>query len=210
MAGAAALTILPTHEVTNQPPPLVAFNAYDADRALIEALHREGAGWAEEKAHKLGALVGDEGVQDLARLANRHAPELKSFDRFGHRIDTVEFHPAYHQLMSIAFGSEVHSLAWTARRAGAQVARAALSYLWNQIESGVGCPTAMAYAAVPTLRREPSLAAEWEPLVVSTVYDHRRIPACEKSSATIGMSFTEKQGGSDLRANTTRAEPVDN
>src|SRR5882672_12124756 len=135
-------------------------------------------------------------------------PVLKSHDRFGHRIDAVEFHPSYHALMGLAFGSGVHSLAWTANRPGAHTARAALSYLWNQIENGVGCPTGMAYSSIPSLRRVAAIRDHWEDKVLAEGYDARPIPVTEKSAATIGMALTEKQGGSDLRANATRAIAV--
>jgi putative acyl-CoA dehydrogenase len=204
-----AEAILDTHEVTNQPPPFAGFNAYENDRALVEGVRREGAGWAEERLRSLGALAGDPETQEQARLANRNAPELRSFDAYGRRVDFVAFHPAWHALMAKAYGHAVHSLAWTERRKGAQVARAALSYLWNQIENGVGCPTGMSFAAIPALRADPELAATWEAPLLSPRYDPRPIPVVEKTGATVGMTFTEKQGGSDLRANTMRAAPAD-
>jgi putative acyl-CoA dehydrogenase len=197
-----------THEVTNQPPALEGYNAYEQDAVLVEALHREGAGWVEEKARHLGAVVGSERLHTLARLANIHVPALRTHDRYGNRVDVVDFHPAYHELMALAFGAEVHSLAWTAHRPGAHTARAVLSYLWNLGENGIGCPTAMAYAAIPALRHQQDIAAEWEPKILATEYDPRLLPISEKQSATIGMAMTEKQGGSDLRANTTRAQAL--
>ncbi len=135
-----------THEVRNQAGPATGFNAFSGDAVLTAAIARE-APWAQERCVALGALAGDEQVQDAARLANRHTPELKTHDRFGHRIDWVEFHPAWHQLMALAWRHEVHSLAWTARERQPHYARAVLSYLWNQVEHGTGCPTGMAYAA---------------------------------------------------------------
>lgn len=200
--------LVATHDVTNQPPELADYNAYDEDRVLVEALHREGAGWAEEKIRRLGALVGSGRMRALARLANRYSPELRTHDRFGRRIDLVEFHPAYHELMRLAFGAEVHSLAWTARRPGGHVARAALSFLWNQGENGTGCPTGMAFAAPPALRLRADLTADWEGKVLSAEYDPRPIPIVQKTGATIGETLTEKQAGSDLRETTTRAAPV--
>jgi putative acyl-CoA dehydrogenase len=197
-----------THDVTNQPPALDAYNAYEQDTVLVEAVHREGAGWVEEKARQLGGLVGSERMLTLARRANAYSPVLRTHDRFGNRIDLVDFDPAYHELMALAFGAEVHSLAWTAHRPGAHTARAVLSYLWNLGENGIGCPTAMAYAAVPALRHQPDIAAEWEPKILANEYDPRLVPIKEKNAATIGMAMTEKQGGSDLRANTTRAEAI--
>jgi putative acyl-CoA dehydrogenase len=148
-------------------------------------------------------------VQDLARLANKVTPELKTHDRRGNRIDFVEYHPAYHELMRIAFGAEVHSFAWTHDRPGAHVARAALSYLWNQAENGTACPTGMNYSAVPVLKETSSIGDVWIPALTSAQYDPRPIPIAEKSGATMGMTLTEKQGGSDLRANTTRARALD-
>jgi putative acyl-CoA dehydrogenase len=198
-----------THEVTNQSGAFVDVNVFEADAILRSAVEREGAGWIGPRASKLGAAAGDPIVQEHAHLANRHAPTLKSHDRFGHRVDAVDFHPSYHALMDLAFGSGVHSLAWTANRPGAHAARATLSYLWNQIENGVGCPTGMAYSAVPSLRLVPAIREAWEDKVLAEAYDPRVLPVPEKRAATIGMALTEKQGGSDLRANTTLALPVD-
>jgi len=201
---------LDTHEVTNQPPPFAPENAYLADAPLREGVEREGGAWANDRLSALGTLVGDPNVQELAREANRHTPEHRPFNRFGQRIDQVDFHPAWHELMTLAYRHEVHSLAWTAKRPGAHVARGALSYLWNQIENGVGCPTGMSFAAIPALRLDAERAAEWEAPCLSTDYDQRPLPVSQKSGATIGMTLTEKQGGSDLRANLTRAEPDGN
>lgn len=199
-----------THEVLNQPPPLTGYNAFSQDNALVETIQRHGAEtWARERLERAGEIVGSEHIQQLARQANRNLPELRTHDRFGHRIDQVEFHPAYHELMGLIFGTETHSLAWTeARRTGAQVARAALSYLWNQGENGVCCPMGMTYAAIPVIRKHGAIAAEWEPRLLSTKYDPRPLPAPLKSGATIGMAMTEKQGGSDLRATNTSAKPA--
>lgn len=207
-------TVVPTapsafdsHEVTNTPSPLAGHNAYASDMPLREALHREGAGWAEQKARDLGAQVGDPEIQELSRLANRHIPEFRPYDSTGNRVDVVEYHPAYHELMARAMAAEVHSLAWTARQQGGHVARAAMSYLWNQIESGVGCPTGMAYAAVPVLNSQPDTAI-WAERLLSTRYDPRLIPASQKLGSTVATTLTEKHGGCDLRANATVATPV--
>ncbi len=208
MAARDPLTRRTTHEVTNQPPPLVDVNLYETDPALREALHREGAGWAEAKLHALGTAVGRERTIELGAAANRHPPELRSFDRFGHRIDEVEFHPAYHEMMALGIEHEVHSIGWTAARPGAHVAHSALEFLLTQAEAGVCCPITMTYASVPTLRAEPKVAAEWEPRVLAARYDPRSVPAAEKAGATIGMAMTEKQGGSDVRSNATRARPL--
>ena len=208
MSAPAQIYPTTTHEVMNQSGPLVGVNVFACDRILNEAVTREGAGWVAAQASALGAAAGEAEWQEHAYLANKHVPVLKSHDRFGHRIDAVEFHPSYHALMGLAFGSGVHSLAWTANRLGAHTARAALSYLWNQIESGVGCPTGMAYSSIPSLRRVTAIRDHWEDKVLAEGYDARPIPVTEKSAATIGMALTEKQGGSDLRANATRAIAV--
>jgi len=208
MPPRAPIATLETHEVTNQPPPLAAYNLFDTDPILRAALRREGAGWAEKRVRAFGAALGEDSVQAFAEAANRYPPELRAFDRFGHRIDEVEYHPAYHALMTLAKRHEVHSIAWTAKRKGAHVAHMALEYLLVQAEAGVCCPITMTYAAVPALRRAPALAAEWEPRITATEYDPRCIPAGEKTGATMGMAMTEKQGGSDVRAATTRARAL--
>ena len=205
---AAAAARGATHVVTNQPPPLVGYNAFSGDRILIEAARRADAQWVEPEAKSLGALVGSERMQVLADQANRYGPVLRSHDRYGHRIDSVDFHPAYHELMSLAFGAGLHSLAWTAKRDGAFAARATLNYLWNQGEQGISCPVTMTFAGVQVLRHAPELSAEWEPKVIARAYDPRPLPIAQKTGATIGMAMTEKQGGSDLRANTTVAVPT--
>jgi len=198
-----------THDVTNQSGAWAGVNAFDADRILTEAVRREGASWIAQRASVLGSAVGDPAWQEHAHLANKHLPVLKTHDRFGHRIDIVEYHPSYHTLMGLAFGSGVHSLAWTANRPGAHTARAVLSYLWNQIENGVGCPIGMAYSAVPSIRSVPAIRSQWERRILAEGYDPRPLPAAQKLAVTVGMALTEKQGGSDLRANTTRAAPVE-
>lgn len=191
-----------THEVLNQARPAVGWNAFAGDR-LLTAIAGRFAPWVAERAARLGAYAGDAATQELARLANRHVPELRTHDRFGNRLDGVEFHPAWHELMTLAFGHEVHSLAWTAAQPGAHVARGILSYLWNQIEQGVGCPTGMTYAAYPGLA-QPEFAA-WREKILSTRYDRRALPLGDKTGATIGYAMTEKQGGSDLRQTQTIA-----
>ncbi|HKU95767.1 MAG TPA: acyl-CoA dehydrogenase family protein, partial [Vineibacter sp.] len=140
--------------------------------------------------------------------ANQHTPELRTHDRFGHRIDEIAFHPAWHELMSLAIGHGTHSLAWTAGRPGAHVARGILSYLWNQGESGICCPLGMTYSAIPALRLQPDLAAVWEPFILSTRYDATPAPLQRKTGGTVGMTLTEKQAGSDLRATQTTARPI--
>ncbi len=208
MSDRDPITDLGTHEVINQPPPLDGHNLYDTDPALKEAVHREGAGAAEDRLHGFGAVLGTERIIRLGTAANRHPPELRAFDRFGNRIDEVEYHPAYHELMALAIEHEVHSIAWTAASPGGHAAHAALEFLLTQAEAGVCCPVTMTYAAIPALRHQPEIAAEWEPGILSKAYDPRCIPAAEKTGLTVGMAMTEKQGGSDVRAATTRARAI--
>jgi putative acyl-CoA dehydrogenase len=194
-----------THEVLNQPGTFEDYNAYSEDKPLVAAMRVFEADWADERLRRTGALVGSDRIQQLARQANRNLPELRTHDRFGHRIDIVEFHPAYHELMSLIYEGETHSFAWTNERAGAHVARAGLSYLWNQGENGICCPMLMSFASIAALRHEPKLLAKWGPLIKRPAYDPRPVYAKEKTGVTVGMAMTEKQGGSDLRANTTTA-----
>jgi putative acyl-CoA dehydrogenase len=202
------VSVLDSHSVTNQPPPMAEYNLFERDQILQEALKREGAGWAASRAQAFGEILGSERLWELARAANRYPPELKCFDRYGHRLDEVEYHPAYHDLMKIAKSHEVHSIAWTASRPGGHVAHMVLEYLLVQVEAGVCCPITMTYASVPALARQPAVAAEWQPRILAATYDPRFIPAAEKTGVTIGMAMTEKQGGSDVRANTTSALPL--
>jgi putative acyl-CoA dehydrogenase len=202
-------TMRETHEVSNQPPPLEHYNLYLTDRALIEAAQREGGAWAEDRLSTYGEILGRPETIRLGFLANRNSPELRTHDRFGHRIDEVEFHPAWHEIMSLAMAHELHNLPWRTPRSGANVARSTLNYMHAQIESGSGCPITMTYACLPTLRHQEEVAAEWEPRVLGTDYDGRMVPATEKRAVLIGMAMTEKQGGSDVRANTTRAVAID-
>lgn len=195
-------------DVFNQPPPLADYNIYAQDTALREAVQREGGGWVEDEALAFGAVMGRAETLRLGDLANRYPPVLHSFDRFGHRIDEVEYHPAYHDLMKLGVERQTHALPWTCDRPGAHVARVALGFIRHQVEEGTSCPLTMTFAAVPTLRRQPELAAEWEPRVTTSAYDPRFIPADQKQGAIFGMAMTERQGGSDVRANTTRAEPL--
>jgi len=197
-----------THEVFNQAPPLEDFNAFESDRALVEGLHREGAGWAEERAGRLGEICGSADVIRKGFDANRYPPQLRTHDRHGNRIDEVEFHPAWHELMTLGVAEGLHASPWTDPVPGAHVARAALFMLLAHVEAGVGCPLSMTYSAVPALRAQPEIAAEWEPRFGSRDYDGRMIPADQKSGAICGMAMTEKQGGSDVRANTTSAVPL--
>jgi len=193
-----------THEVTNQPPPLAGYDAAD-DPALLDALHREGAGWAEPGLRELGRLAGSEQAQENGRLANEYPPKLRTHDRYGYRVDEVEFHPAWHDLMTVAVGHGLHATPWQDGRPGAHVARAAGFYVWGQAEAGHLCPISMTYAIVPALRHAPGLAGPYEPLLAATSYDFGLRPPLAKSGLIAGMSMTEKQGGSDVRANTTTA-----
>ena len=199
---------LPTHDVTNMPPHLGDQDLWRGDTALRDGVAREGGGWAQDRLAAFGRVAGSAEVFEKADQANRNPPELRAFDRYGMRVNQVEYHPAYHDLMRIAIGNEVPSFAWTHAGPGAQVAHAALTYMLSQPEGGVMCPMAMTYSAIPALRSTPEIAEEWIPRLLSASYDPRDIPVGEKTGATIGMFMTEKQGGSDLRANTTRAVPV--
>jgi putative acyl-CoA dehydrogenase len=197
-----------THTVFNQAPPLQDVDVYSSNLPLVEAVAREGADWVSARAAELGRLVGGEPQQLWGRQANENKPVLRTFDRYGHRIDEVEFHPAWHQLMKLGVENELHSLPWTSDEPAAHTARAALYMTAMQAEAGFACPITMTFAVVPALRAQPDLAAEWEPLVTATTYDPRLVPAAEKGSAIAGMAMTEKQGGSDVRANTTVARPL--
>lgn len=192
-----------THQVLNQARPASAFNAFTGDAVLSAAIERE-APWAAARCAALGQVAGDEGVQELARLANRHAPELRTHDRYGNRIDWVEFHPSWHELMSLAWKHEVHNLSWRTGEAGGHHARAVLSYLWNQVEHGTACPTGMAYAAYAGFAAEPALAI-WAEKSRGTAYEFSRREVADKPSVVVGYAMTEKQGGSDLRETQTTA-----
>ncbi|MGN9893440.1 isovaleryl-CoA dehydrogenase [Micromonospora sp. L31] len=195
-----------THEVFNQVPPLAGYDAAD-DPALLDGLEREGAGWAAAELHELGRLGGSEQAIEYGRLANEHPPTLRTHDRAGHRIDEVEFHPAWHELMRTAVTHGLHAAPWADDRPGAHVARAAKFYTWRP-DAGHGCPISMTYAAVPALRHNPELAAQYEPLLTATTYDFGLRSPLTKRGLLAGMSMTEKQGGSDVRANTTTAHPA--
>lgn len=196
-----------THEVTNQVPSLDGANLYRLDLPLQEWVRRYQGGWAEERLQRYGELAGGP-LMAAGFLANQHKPEFHSHDRYGNRVDLVEFHPAYHELMRAAIEHELPSLPWTDPRPGAQVARAGLSYLHSQAEAGTGCPLTMTYASVPAIRLQADLAEKWLPKILSREYDPRNVPMEQKAGVTIGMAMTEKQGGTDVRANTTRAYPV--
>ncbi|GAA1458076.1 acyl-CoA dehydrogenase family protein [Nocardiopsis exhalans] len=196
-----------THEVFNQATPLGDYSAAD-DPALLEGLRREGAGWAEADVREIGDAAGSERVRAWGESANTYPPVLRTHDRYGHRVDEIDFQPAYHVLMDQAVEHGLHAAPWADGREGAHVARAAKFFLWSQAESGHGCPISMTYASVPALRHSPALAEQYEPLLTARTYDFGLRPPLTKRGLIAGMSMTEKQGGSDVRANTTRAAPT--
>ena len=194
-------------DAPNQPPPLEGHDLFLENRPLAEALEREGAGWAAESASAFGRFLSGEPLE-WGRQANENPPRLRTHDRFGNRIDEVEFHPAWHALLGTSVEHGLHALSWREPRTGAHVARATLFYLMAQVEAGHGCPISMTHAAVPALRAQPELAAEWEPLLTALAYDPGPRPAAEKRAALCGMAMTERQGGSDVRANTAVARAL--
>ncbi len=195
------------HEVLNQPPPLTGYNLFSTDRALRAAVAREGAGWACAQIEEFGRVAGSAEANEWAVPANENPPVLDTHDRYGQRRDEVQFHPAWHNLMRLAVEHGIHNLPWANPRPGVYVARA-LAMLASENEAGHVCPISMTYSAVPVLRNDPALAAEWEPRIHSTSYDPSFRPAPQKAGVLMGMAMTEKQGGSDVRANTTRAGPI--
>ncbi|MEU9406938.1 acyl-CoA dehydrogenase family protein [Streptomyces sp. NPDC048281] len=198
-----------THTVSNQPPPLTGYDLFAADRALVEAVERhtdpELLGEVRTELSGIGASAGSAQVQEWGTQANEHPPRLRTHDRYGHRIDEVDFHPAWHRLLGKGVGAGL-TTGWV--RPSGHVRRAAAFLVWTQVEAGNCCPLSMTNAAVPALRTDPELAAAWEPLLTSTVYDRELRPAERKAGALFGMGMTEKQGGSDVRANTTTAAPL--
>ena len=197
-----------THDVYNQSGDIGDVDLFGGDAVLKDAVAAYGADWAADRLHAAGKITGSAETRQLARQANRVLPELRGHDRFGNRVDQIEFHPAWHELMARCFGTATHSLPWTARRPGAQVARAVLSYLWNQAENGICCPMGMTFSSVAALRHAPELAAYWEPMILREAYDPRPLPVEQKRAITVGMAMTEKQGGSDLRRTQTTARPA--
>ncbi|MCU7810527.1 MAG: acyl-CoA dehydrogenase family protein [Candidatus Thiodiazotropha sp. (ex Notomyrtea botanica)] len=197
-----------THEVSNQPSPLEGYNAYTSDKTLQHYVNTFGGGWGKETLSHYGHLVGNE-LQQAGFDANHYKPEFESHDRFGHRIDLVKYHPAYHQLMNAAIEARHHNLPWIDERAGAHVVRAGIEYLHTQADPGSGCPLTMTFASVPVISQEAEIAKTWLPRITANQYDPRNIPFYKKSGVTIGMAMTEKQGGSDVRTNTTYAFPLD-
>nr|WP_275404025.1 acyl-CoA dehydrogenase family protein [Pseudonocardia acidicola] len=201
-------TDLGTHEVTNQAPPLAGFDPMACDPALVDAVRREGAGEALPALRGLGRVVGSAEAREHARLANENSPVLRTHDRYGHRIDEVEFHPSWHRLMEISVGWGLHASPWQADPgSGAHVARAAGFYLVSQLEQGHCCPISMTYASVPALRHDPALAALYEPGLMSRSYEPGLARPESKAGLLAGMSMTEKQGGSDVRSGATVATP---
>ena len=204
----ASAYLAETHLVENQPPPLRDYNPYLQDAALCESVAREGAAWAEPMLQAFGTLTGSREVIELGFAANENKPVLFTHDSYGHRIDEVRFHPAYHRLMDISMEHGLHAAHWRAPRAGAHVARAAMSYLQGQVDAAHGCPVTMTSAVVPALLEQPDLAAQWLPKITALAYDPRNIPMERKAAITVGMAMTEKQGGSDVRSNTLRAHAL--
>ncbi|WP_329139387.1 acyl-CoA dehydrogenase family protein [Streptomyces sp. NBC_00670] len=198
-----------THTVTNQAPPLVGYDVFSADRALVEAVERhvapERLGEVTEELVGLGRTAGSAQVQEWGVLANENPPALRTHDRYGNRLDEVDFHPSWHRLLGKGVSAGL-TAAWT--RPAGHVRRAAAFVVWTQVEAGNGCPLSMTHAAVPALRTDPALAAEWEPRLTSMIYDRELRPAAQKAGVLFGMGMTEKQGGSDVRANTTGARPL--
>jgi putative acyl-CoA dehydrogenase len=197
-----------THAVINQPPPLEGYDLLAADAALGEGLRREGGAWAEDAVRAYGRAMGSAQAFEWGRLANVHTPVLRTHDRFGHRIDEVEFHPAWYEVMGLAVAHRVHNLPWHEPRPGAHVARSAMHSFLSQVEAGAACPITMTFASVPALRHQKEVGGFWEERVLGTEYDPRLVPATGKSTVLVGMAMTEKQGGSDVRSNTTLARPL--
>jgi putative acyl-CoA dehydrogenase len=197
-----------THDVVNQAPPRAGLNEYLINPALTEAVQRYGASWAVPSLTGVGDLVGRADFQRDAELANIHPPVLAAHDRWGHRVDAIDFHPGYHRIIGAAIEHGAHTGCWSAPQPGAHVARATTFMLFAQIEPGHACPVSMTHAVVPSLRFTPALAGEWLPKVYSRVYDPALQDPAVKTSAIFGMAMTEKQGGSDVRANSTRAAPL--
>ncbi|MFP5331730.1 MAG: acyl-CoA dehydrogenase family protein, partial [Acidimicrobiia bacterium] len=200
-----------THEVLNQPPPLENYDLLGSDPVLTDSVRREGGAWALDEIADWGRRISTAEVYRMASDANRNDPVLRTHDHFGHRSDTVDFHPAWHQLMNLSVDAGLHSLPFEKPPAeGARVVRDAKFALMAQIEQGHGCPISMTTSVLPALAANPVLYAEWEPRILTRTYDPTFGPASEKAGVLLGMGMTEKQGGSDVRANTTTAEPSGN
>lgn len=197
-----------THQVENMPPVLENYNMFTQDQLLKDCVSRGEADWAMDDLQRFGEQCGSAERIQWGIDANRHKPEFNTHDRYGNRIDQVDFHPTYHQLMSASKGQGLAGSPWAEPKAGAHVKRAAGSYMSTQVEAGHGCPITMTFASAPTLQKDPKIAKLWLPKVLNTGYDPRNVPDSEKDSVTIGMAMTEKQGGSDVRSNSTRAYPI--
>lgn len=197
-----------THTVSNVATELCDYNLYAADTALQEAVHREGGQWGDADLRRFGNRCGQARYIELGHLANKYTPELDTHDRFGNRVDLVRYHDAYHTLMQSALEEGLHSSPWTDPAAGAHVVRAGKSFMQSQIEAGHGCPVTMTFASIPSIRQQPEVAAMFEDKILARHYDPRNVPIDDKLGITVGMGMTEKQGGSDVRANTTQAHPV--
>jgi putative acyl-CoA dehydrogenase len=202
-------TLLETHEVTNQPSEFGGRNLYTTDAALRAAVRREAGDWLDQRLVALGEAVGSEETLDLGEAANRYPPELVSFDRYGRRVDEVRFHPSYHRLMSLAMEHGIHDIAWAEQRPGRHLGHLAMLALFTQAEAGVMCPINMTYASVAALQMHPDVTKPWLDKLVGGTYDPDLKPIEFKTGITIGMAMTEKQGGSDVRANSTRAQPIE-
>ena len=196
------------HRVENQPPPLADYNLWRANPMLRQAVHREGAAWAESGLDAHGQQLGTTRMQELAALANRNPPVLQTHDRYGHRLDRVDFHPAWHELLSAGVAAGLHSSPWAEPRPGAHVARAAAFMLHAEVENGTLCPLSMTYGSASSFAQAPDLARDWLPAIFTREYDPRATAVQGKRGALIGMGMTEKQGGSDVRANATLATPA--
>lgn len=194
-----------THEVINQPPPLEGLNGYLSDPILTQAVAREGGAWGDGELVEIGALAWSDQAREWGRTAEANRPVLHTHDRHGHRIDRVEFHPSWHRLMDAAISRRLQGAAWAEDRDGAHVVRCAKTIVWSPVDYGHMCPLSMSYSVIPALRHQPDLAVEWEPRITAPVYDGRDVPWFDKPGLTAGMAMTEKQGGSDVRANTTVA-----
>lgn len=198
------------HRSVNQVPTLQDYNAFTSNHTLQTLVTAYGADWISTPATNFGAVIGSAAFIEMGHLANKHLPVLKTHDRYGNRLDIIEFHPAYHEIMEVAIHHQVHAISWNDPRNGAYVAHSTLSYLKQQVDEGTSCPITMTFAAVPALRIDPDIAREWLPLLLSRQYDPRHMPYFEKKGITFGMAMTEPQGGSDVRANLTIASPVGN